>query len=420
MRDSRSGDARGATTVLIVGCRKQILEVCSGLDLYTVVAAGPWEQDERTQLLELADDVLRVDDPTQPDTILAALARQGYAHTVFDAVVPASDEYVLACVFLSQAVTRAPTNPWTALSWRFKDLQKRTVGAAGIPVARSQFVSDVRKTPTGLELRFPVVVKPNAAAGASHLRVARSPEELASAMALAAQRTPKRNYLLEEFVVGTEYQLDAVVEQGVLTFLSVSRCIVSPLQSLEAGFSTVYTVDEDQEPELYRAARELVQRSASALSVGSNVLHLEAFRDGDGDFVFGECGVRLGGVFNPELVKAKYGFDLAVVYLELLVGRTPSLVPAKVPEVCCRIFLPTREGVLRESISAEELLTLPGVQTAEIQALPGAVLPPPNKNAVTRVGEAVIVGADLAQVEKHIEHVMAAYLERLVVEPEAD
>lgn len=408
--------------VLVVGCRRQLLESARTLGFKTVVVAGPWEQEMCADCLPLAHDVLAVDNPTQVDAVLDALARRNYEKEIFDGVVTASDEYVGVCALLSLLVSRSPwaADHRTATRWRDKYLQKEAVRAAGVNVARAEVIEDIRQPPATVGVPFPAVVKPLSAAAAAHTTLVRTLGELPAAARKLAGRTPKRTFLVEEFIEGTEYQIDAVVHRGKLLFVSVARYLVNPLQSLDGPVVRAATVDPDEDPALYTAVRSLVRASAAALGVTSSVLHIEAFQEPDGRLVFGECGVRVGGCFTPEMVRAKFGVDLAAAALQLSVGLPPDLPVRTAPGVFCRSLLPPREGILRAALSTEALLAHPDVCAAEIQRPLGALLPHPDKNAVARVGEVVVTGTDFADVDRRTLGVIAWHLDHLEVEGVGD
>lgn len=404
--------------IVMVGCRSQLMDAARELGLFVVIIVGPWELEHHREVVATADVSLVVDDPAKADLVLAALARHDMTDRSFAAVVPASDEYVVVCALLSGLVTRTPTNPWTALAWRDKSLQKRAVAAAGIPVASGQVIEDILDPPDDIQVRPPAVIKPLASAGAANLRLVGPGMRTADVLREISRHTPKRNFLIESFTRGTEYQIDAVVRGGSVEFVSVAEYLVNPLAALHGSVLRVATVDPGDDPALQAAGERLVRDAAAALGIVNSVLHLEAFRGPDGEMIFGECGVRLGGCFTPELVSAKYGLDLATIYLQLLIGAPVSLRTQVAPGVRCRALLPTKAGVLRAAPSASDLMRLPGVCFAEIQRPLGALLPPPTKNAVTRLGEIVVAGRDFAEVDQIVSHVVDWCLDRVTVTSE--
>ncbi|MFJ3928927.1 acetyl-CoA carboxylase biotin carboxylase subunit family protein [Streptomyces sp. NPDC090029] len=416
---SRLDDSTTAPRILVLGCRRQLLEAARALGVRAVVVAGPWERDNCGSLLGLAHDVVDVDNVTQTDTVLAGLRRSGYGQDAFGGIVAASDEYVGVVAFLEYFLRgeHARSHPWSALTWRDKFLQKEAVYSAGVTVARSQFIADIHAPLPHLDVPFPAVVKPAAGAGAAHTSVVRDTDDLRAALELAGKRTTKRTFVVEEFIDATEYQVDAVVHKGHVLFVSAARYLVNPLESLDGRIGRAATVDPAEDPELYRTLREMVGRSAAALGVVSSVLHVEAFLRSDGTWVFGECGVRLGGCFTRELVNAKYGIDLAAVEIQLSMGVQPDLKENRAPGVYCRVFLPTREGLLRRALTREELVARPEVCEAEIRYPMGSVLPPPDTNAVTGLGEAVVVGKDLQDADRRAVDIAEWHLSVLDVEP---
>lgn len=86
-----------------------------------------------------------------------------------------------------------------------KNLTKMVVGAAGVPVPRSVFLSEARPVPTE-GLRFPVIVKPNfegSSKGIGQDSVVDDPKQLDAKVAQVLERYPS-GVLIEEFIVGRD------------------------------------------------------------------------------------------------------------------------------------------------------------------------------------------------------------------------
>ena len=409
-----------ARAILMVGCRPQLLRAARDGGFPVVVISGPWEKDWILPQQAYAEKILLVDDPARVDQVLSALARAGIGGGDLRAVCPASDDYVLAAAVLAEllGVEQGP-HPLDALCWKDKSLQKQAMAAAGVRVAAHQVIDDVLDDlPDSFDVSFPAVLKPIAGAGTSHTYIVRNDDELRAAVGRLPRTLPFRTFLLEEFVVGNELHVDGILCDGELMFLSIGRYHHNLVNASSGALIASTIVDPVEESGLYEQVREFAQRALSALSVTASVFHMEIFHNADGGLTFGECGIRLPGVFIPQMVKRKFGVDLARVQLELLSGTRPRLEVTPTRKAVSMVLLPTIAGTLLSCPSEAEITAQPGVAYAEVQKPVGAVLRSKEDVPTARVGEVLLVTDDAASARDRIAALVDWFTHRLVVAAE--
>lgn len=417
-------EAPRTAPLLLLGCRRQLVEACRALDRPVVVVYGPWEKDwALAGVGHHAARLVFVDEPARVDLVLAALAEHGLDRVRYAGVCPASDEYVVQAAVLASVLGVGDVDPRTTVLWRDKALQTAAVATAGVRTPRFRVIDDVLDdvdvADIAARVGFPAVLKPLAGAGTANTVLVADEGELLREADRLGRRSGVRRYLVEEFVPGVEMHLDGVVVDGVLEFLSLSDYVVTPLEGTHGRTISSMVLDPQEHAELYREANGFVVDVLRALGVTSSVFHVEAFRQDDGTLVFLECGVRLGGCFVPEMVRAKFGVDLAQVYVQLLCGTTPTIEVDVAPGVFCMMFLPTRPGVLVSCPSAAEVREQPGVVHAEVQKPAGSLLPPSSVNGAVRVGEALVVADDEAKVVRLVQDLAGWFGDRLTVAEDA-
>ena len=116
-------------------------------------------------------------------------------------------------------------------------------------------------------------------------------------------------YVLEQFVPGDIFHVDAVVSEGAVVFASVSGYGKPPMQVMhEGGVFTTRIWERDSE-----AARELTAingRLMPALGMKRGVTHAEYILGRDGRTYFLEAAARVGGAFIADVVETATGVNL--------------------------------------------------------------------------------------------------------------
>jgi biotin carboxylase len=154
----------------------------------------------------------------------------------------------------------------------------------------------------------PWLLKPRAEASALGIRKIQEPEQLWRALDDLGDR--QSHFLLEQFVPGEIFHVDAIVNGSKVVFSSVHQYGRPPLQVMhEGGVFTTRTVDRAS-----RDAMELTLLNAAlapSLGMVRGVTHAEYIRaQADGRFYFLEIAARVGGAFISDLVEAANGINL--------------------------------------------------------------------------------------------------------------
>ena len=154
----------------------------------------------------------------------------------------------------------------------------------------------------------PWVIKPRFEAGAVGIQKMHSDEQVWRKLdALGDQQS---YYLLEKFVPGDVYHVDALVWDGEIVFIQTSRYGAPPL-SITTGGGIFNTRTLSPESEEGRALREHTAVLLQGLGMTQGVTHTEFIRGhADGQFYFLETAARVGGANIDRLVKAASGIEL--------------------------------------------------------------------------------------------------------------
>ncbi|HEU4631585.1 MAG TPA: ATP-grasp domain-containing protein [Gemmatimonadaceae bacterium] len=175
----------------------------------------------------------------------------------------------------------------------------------------------------------PWVLKPRGEAAAAGIRKLHSADELWQRLnELGDERA---FHLVERFVPGDVYHVDAIVAERHVVFLVASRYATPPFDVMHGGGLFVTHTLPDDAPE----TRELAARTRdllAALGFVRGVTHTEFIRGHeDGRWYFLETAARVGGAYIAEMVEAATGVSLWREWarLEVAGSRAPYEPPAR-------------------------------------------------------------------------------------------
>jgi hypothetical protein len=159
----------------------------------------------------------------------------------------------------------------------------------------------------------PWVLKPRAEASAIGIRKIHDPEQLWRALDQLGDE--QSNYLLERFVPGDIFHVDAITSERKVVFSEVNRYGKPPMQVMhEGGVFTTRSVARDSDDA--RALVALNEKLVPALGMVRGVSHGEYIKarqpdeNGNPQYYFLEVAARVGGAFIAELVEHSTGLNL--------------------------------------------------------------------------------------------------------------
>ncbi|HEU5061220.1 MAG TPA: ATP-grasp domain-containing protein [Kofleriaceae bacterium] len=197
----------------------------------------------------------------------------------------------------------------TVRGFRDKQLMKERVAAAGLRVPRAERVRTVAEARAAAErMGYPLVLKPIAGAGSADTYRADGPAELEGALRAMLHVSEAS---CEEYIDGEEFTFDTVCVGGVPLFMNVAQYLPKPIiaRSEEWISPVIVTVRDLTQPKLARGI-ELGKDVLGALGMGDGFTHMEWFRKGDGEVVFGEIGCRPGGAHLVDQMNYTCDIDL--------------------------------------------------------------------------------------------------------------
>ncbi|MCX6553269.1 MAG: ATPase [Acidobacteria bacterium] len=155
---------------------------------------------------------------------------------------------------------------------------------------------------------LPWILKPRSQAAAIGMKKIEHADELWPAI---EELTDRRSfYLLERFVAGDVFHVDAIVWEHEVVFQAMHRYGQPPFQVAHGG--GVFTTTSVAKADPAWAALEKINRDVlRTFGIARGVTHTEFIRSAaDGRFLFLETSARVGGAFIVDLVEAETGVNL--------------------------------------------------------------------------------------------------------------
>lgn len=272
----------------------------------------PWPRQSLTEVFYLEEDANTPQNYDDMRKGLAFLLRENK----IDRIVALDDFDVEKAAYLREEFRIPGMGQTTARYFRDKLAMRMQAADSGIPVPpfsplfNNDEINHYADTVAG-----PWVVKPRAEASATGIKKVYNKQELWDAInGLGDDRS---NYLVEQFLPGDVYHVDAICQGGVLEFCQVSKYLNTPFEVAHGGgifrSQTVpYKGVEDE------SLNKLTAEVMEAFGMQFSASHTEFIRaHADGKFYFLETSSRVGGAHLAEMVEVASGINLWAEWAKL-------------------------------------------------------------------------------------------------------
>lgn len=339
-------------------------------------------------------DWFEVCDIKDRDACLALAQAHRQAHRL-DGVVTVGTDFSTTVAWIAGHLGLPGTPYEAARLAKDKGLMRGRFDERGVRSPRYRVFGDV---PSRIDLDFdlPVVVKPTDSMGARGVRLVRRHEDLAEALWEALGYAVEGRAIVEEYVEGPEFSLDAIVRDGkVIRCGLADRTIVYPPAFVEIG----HTFPSSAPVDVQEAVWAEFERGVRALGLTWGAAKGDVkYQEGRGA-VIGEIASRLsGGYMSGWTYPLTSGRSSVLWAVQTALGDALSDQgpETSVPVVeRAWIGLP---GTLRAVRGLEVARALPGVTDVFVLARPGqrTVFP---RNNVEKLGNLIATAPTLAEAE---------------------
>lgn len=311
------------------------------------------------------------------------------------------ESQVVFCARLAEDLGLPGSPAATIEACRDKAATRATLAAAGVPQPASRVVESAEQALAAADgIGYPVVVKARGLAGSFGVVRADDADAVAAAFAAAdgarfpgMPRHESGNVLVEEFLTGPEFSVDAVVFDGEVLPTVFARKHLSAAPYFEEIGHDV-TADDP----LWSDGEVLGQLRAihRVLGFRYGATHTEFRLTAAGPRLI-EVNARLGGDFIPYLGHLATGVDPVLAAAHVAVGRRPDVTPSRRAAAAVRFLYPPGRCETVEVVVHEERFGATIHETG-VTAMPGQQLALPPDAYMSRYGHVIAVGDGIEQV----------------------
>lgn len=185
----------------------------------------------------------------------------------------------------------------------------------GIPYAKGRLISTIEEAD---DFNFPVIVKPRDNSGSRGVILCNSKEELGFAIKEALQYSKKETILVEEFIEGQEYSIEALHYDGKSEVIQFTEKTTTEFPyNVELGHKQPANLSEEQKVNI----RHLISKIADCMHFENCASHTELKINERGIFII-ETSPRLGGDYiTSTLVPLSTGINIEDQLLNIALGN---------------------------------------------------------------------------------------------------
>ncbi len=371
--------------ILVLGAgimQKPAITFAKERGLETVVV----DADPNAACVGLADRFEKID--LKDKETLEAFARSLKMDGGLSGVMTAGTDFSATVAWVAERLG-LPGIPYeVALDASDKERMRRRFKAAGVPSPEFIIVHQSQFTAGGLEMLpfpFPVVVKPVDNMGARGCRRADSAEDLRAALqdALAFSRSGRA--IVEEYMDGPEFSVDAIVYQGTISICGLAdRHIFFPPYFIEMGHTMPTAIPEQEAAALL----ETFKAGVRALGITNGAAKGDIKLTPRGPMI-GEIAARLsGGYMSGWTYPYASGVEPTKAAIAVAIGEAPgSLEPTRSWTSAERAFI-SIPGQVAELYGIDEAKAIPGIKDLFSRISRGSPVQFPENN-VTKCGNVI-------------------------------
>lgn len=190
---------------------------------------------------------------------------------------------------------------------------------------------------------YPVIVKPTDRSGSRAITRVEKQEELQEAIRNAIDQSFEKRTIIEEYISGQEYSMEAISHRGTHTCLAITKKFTTgDPHYIEIG----HLEPAPLESELREKIIQEIFRALDALKIRNGASHSEFRVDESGNVRIIEIGSRMGGdCIGSHLVPLSTGQDFVKMVIQTAAGEKPELNPQPLQKCSAIRFIMNRQDL---------------------------------------------------------------------------
>lgn len=222
-------------------------------------------------------------------------------------------------------------------------------------------------------LKFPMIIKSPKSAGSKDVLLANNKKELNKHIHYLRNRNPKDNVILEEYITGPQFLVEAVIHNSTPNIIAViEQEITKGKRFIITGYGVLAEVPE----KLKTGIENVLQSIISELKIQNGAMHLE-MRYTKSGWKLIEINPRISGGAMNKMIEAAFGINLVEETLKLYLGEHPNIKPKVKNFVYTKYMVLKRQGTLLKVTGKNRALQATGVVDVYIKPKKGTLLIPP-------------------------------------------
>lgn len=345
--------------------------------------------DDRTNkihpIFELADHILTCE-TNDPDILIPFLQKQ---HEVlkFDGILTVCDYYVDAISAVAKALDLPQAFSSNVAQVRKKHRVRQLIDDANLPNCKYEVAYSWEETLSAAkQLGYPLVMKPSDLASSALVSLINNESELKQAFSdIDEMKVNFREqwreplWLLEEYMAGEEYSVEACTFRGETTILGITdKSITGEPFFIENGHMFPADIEESQAKQI----TDLVLKTLQAVGHDHGLSHTEVKLTPEGPKIV-EINSRPGGNYIAELMEIVTGFDVLKAHIELALNIKPD-VETKITQcqsAAVQFYVPHQTGIIQQVNGISQLEQHDKVHRFQFEDLVGKTVEPAIDNA---------------------------------------
>lgn len=267
----------------------------------------------------------------------------------------------------------------------------------GIPCAKGRLIS---KAEEANDFYFPVIVKPRDNSGSRGVILCKTTEELSDAIKEALQYSKLGTVLVEEFIEGQEYSIEALHYDGKSEVIQFTEKTTTPFPyNVELGHKQPANLSEEQKVNI----RDLISKIADCMHFENCASHTELKINERAIYII-ETSPRLGGDYiTSTLTPLSTGINLEDQLLNIATGAPVDTETGRVERASAVHFFSLPEGTITSiDPQIEKIKEMPGVEQFCFKLKVGDKVNPIT-SSLDRYGQFIVSGDNRNTVEDKIE-----------------
>lgn len=195
----------------------------------------------------------------------------------------------------------------------------------------------------GIQLDYPVIVKPTDRSGSRGITKVMNPEELTAAIQKSAEYSFEKKAIIEGFLEGSEYSAEFI------SYNNEHRCLAITKKFTTGAPHFIETGHMESAPlsdEVYKKIVTVLSGALDALNIKFGAAHAEFRIDSEGEINIIEIGARMGGdCIGSDLVQISTGYDFLGMVIDVACGRKPSFAQVCRPNTAFIQFIFTNADI---------------------------------------------------------------------------